>query len=183
MQELQSESSSWAASSGLAREVGCEAFRHTEVGLERTRIQKIVRFGKLKKEARSIYSPISHLAPLRPGGQLHVYPPIPSIQVPPPKQGCGEHSFTLIRQSGPEKPFAHRHRNQPEPDSHEPPLWHGWPWHWSTGSEQNGPPQPTVQLHRVTPNGSSSKQDPPFRHCPDRHWVTRSLQVLPVNGL
>lgn len=51
MQELQSESSSWAASSGLAREVGCEAFRHTEVGLERTRIQKIVRFGKLKKRS------------------------------------------------------------------------------------------------------------------------------------
>lgn len=53
---------------------------------------------------------------------MQVKPPMPSMQVAPPKHGCGEHSLTLIRQSGPEKPWAQAHRNHPLPDSQVPPL-------------------------------------------------------------
>lgn len=122
--------------------------------------------------------PISHRTPRRPGGHMHQNPPIPSLQVAPPKHGCGEHSLTLIRQSGPENPLAHRQRNQPGPDSQIPPLWHGWPWHWSTGLEQNEPPHPVEHRHCATP--ASNKQEPPFRHCPGAHWVIRSVQSLPI---
>lgn len=124
---------------------------------------------------------ISHLAPLLPGGQMQVNPPIPSWQVAPPWHGCGEHSFTLILQSGPENPWAQLHRNHPAPDSQVPPLWHGCPWHWSTGSVQNDPPQPAVHRHCDFPDPDNVIQVPPFMHWPVRHCVAISLQVVPVS--
>lgn len=157
--------------------------RHTEAGSDRTddrewhfrhRLEKI---STTKKNLR-----ISHRLPLRPGGQIHENPPMPSWHVAPPKHGCGEHSFTLIRQSGPENPCAHKQRNQPGPDSHVPPLWHGWPWHWSNGSEQNGPPHPFVQRHCDVspPTADDVIHEPPFRHWPDKHCVTLSVHFLPA---
>lgn len=108
---------------------------------------------------------------------------MPSWQVAPPKHGCGEHSFTFIRQSGPENPCAHKQRNQPGPDSHVPPLWHGWPWHWSNGSEQNDPPHPLAQRHCEfsPPIADDVIHEPPFKHWPGKHCVTLSVHILPAN--
>lgn len=109
---------------------------------------------------------------------MQVNPPIPSWQVAPPRQGCGEHSLTLILQSGPENPLAHTQRNQPGPDSQMPPLWHGWPWHWSTGSVQNEPPQPLVHRHCDLRPGAATHV-PSFMHWPGLHWVATFPHVAP----
>lgn len=105
---------------------------------------------------------------------------MPSWQVAPPRQGCGEHSLTLIRQSGPENPRSHKHLNHPCPDSQVPPLWQGCPWHWSIGSEQNAPPQPEAHKHcNEPPNIDDGIHEPPFKHWPGKHCVARSVQILP----
>lgn len=106
-------------------------FKQTDDGSDNTGIFQFffTLFLELNFKTINDYLHISHRAPRLPFGQMHVNPPIPSIHVAPPRQGCGEHSFTFIRQSGPENPCAHAHRNQPLPDSHVPPLWHGVPWH------------------------------------------------------
>lgn len=114
-------------------------FRHTELGSDKTVgkfnwIQLLVHLMPTASKNSQKNLRISHLDPRRPLGQMQVKPPMPSMHVAPPRHGCGEHSFTLIRQSGPENPCAQTHRNQPGPDSQVPPLWHGWSWHWSIDS-------------------------------------------------
>lgn len=119
MHELQLVSSScwWSGDSEGSALYGDSVvvFKHTDDGSDNT--VKFIKFTIIshthKNRKNYIQNiPISHLEPRLPFGQMHVYPPMPSIQVAPPKHGCGEHSFTLIRQSGPEKPCAHAQRNQ-----------------------------------------------------------------------
>ena len=82
------------------------------------------------------------VGPIKAGGQLQVYPLMPSKQVPPLTQGLDLHSSTLVSQKAPSNPGRHKHWNVPGSLMQVAPFWQGLDWQSSMFSSQFLPVHP-----------------------------------------